>query len=131
MYLKQYGVTPFSLGIAEVLIPTAIIIAGIFVSYWLFYRRNYSSLDEQSIAQKILYNNRAVNKFYLCIAKSFSEFSKAVDAVYNAIYNVAKEGARNVGAFGDLIKRVETGKTTIYVAAFIVGLMIIVAIFVL
>ena len=44
---------------------------------------------------------------------------------------LALEGARNVGAFGDLIKRVETGKTTIYVAAFIVSLMIIVAIFVL
>ena len=47
VYLKQYGVTPFSLGIAEVIIPTAIIIAGIFVSYWLFYRGRIIPLWEE------------------------------------------------------------------------------------
>jgi NADH-quinone oxidoreductase subunit L len=130
-YLGRYGAIPFSLSAMSIVISTVVIIAGFLISYMLFYRRNYSSIEEQNILYKLLYNNLITNRVYLYVTKLFSAIAKILDSFDHSLYNLIKEGAHNVNAFGDLIKKLETGNANTYIAAFVIGLIIIVAIFVL
>ncbi len=129
-YLNQYGPKTF-ISTFEIAVSTLVVAGGLLVSYALFYRRDYSAMDRQSLVYKLLYNNLIMNELYLYSIKLVSFASNALDALDRSIYQTIKDGAHNVGAFGNIIKKVETGDTNTYIIAFIIGMVIIVAIFIL
>ncbi len=68
---------------------------------------------------------------YLYAATSFEKISAGVESFDNFVYNVIKAAAHDLLAYGDLLKKIETGNVNTYVVAFVIGLIVIVLIFVL
>lgn len=129
-YLAQYGPKPFTLGILEIIISTASFAAALAAAYHLFYKNSFS-INEKGIAHKVLYNNTATNAFYLYVTRAVSFASKTIEELDYSIYYSIKEAAIGVNKAGELLKRLENGDTNTYIAAFIIGLVIIVAVFIL
>jgi NADH-quinone oxidoreductase subunit L len=130
-YLGHYGIHPIKFSIFDIIISTAIIIFGFLLSYALFYRKEYALLDEQNLLHKLLYNNLVTNKIYIYITKLAISIAEVMEAFDHALYNIIKEGGHNINMLGDFIKRIETGNARTYIAVFVIGLIIVVAIFIL
>jgi NADH-quinone oxidoreductase subunit L len=130
-YLNGYQSAPVSIGAEDIIASTIVVIIGFIVAYMLFYVRDKKSTEEHGILRKILYNNQAVNSAYAALATAVSYASKAIDSVDYAIYGLIKEGAHNVNALGNLIKKIVSGSPTVYIAAFVIGLVVVVAILIL
>lgn len=131
IYLNGYHISGLQIGIIEILISIAVTAIGFTISYFLFYAKDYPSLDSRSVAYKLLYNSMLVNSAYVYLTKAVNAVSKAIDSFDYAIYSLLKEGAHNVNSFGNLLKKVETGNTNLYIAIFLIGMAIIIAVFVL
>ncbi len=130
VYLGQYGYKSVYIGVSDILVSTAIVIIGFLVSYQLFYRKG-RKIGVLNPVYNVLYNNMIVNRAYVHIAGAVSALSGHIDRFDYAVYNVIRDGAHNVGAFGNMIKKAETGSVNAYVLAFVIGLIIIVAVLVL
>ncbi len=130
-YLQQYALKSFVLNTSEIIVLTLVFIGGLFVSYSLFYWRNYSAMEEESPIYKLLYNNLITNKAYLYVTKLVTAISWAVEAIDYSLYGIVKGGAHGVNAFANVLKKAETGNMNTYIAAFVIGLIIIVIIFIL
>jgi NADH-quinone oxidoreductase subunit L len=129
-YLSPYGSQTFTLSIIEIAITTALFAAALVTSYYLFYVKNFSFSDK-SIMQKLLHNNFIINTFYLYVTKVIAFASKIIEELDYSIYNVIKDAGIGVNKLGNLLKKLENGDTNTYIAAFVIGLIIIVAIFII
>jgi NADH-quinone oxidoreductase subunit L len=130
-YLSQYGVRSFSISILDITLSTLLVVAGILASYKFFYLKTNSLTAKDGFIYKLLYNNEVTNKFYSYTASAVLFASNAIDAFDYLLYGLIKEAAHNVSSLGNLIKKIETGDTSTYLIVFLIGMVIIVAIFIL
>jgi NADH-quinone oxidoreductase subunit L len=130
-YLSQYGARPFPISIIDIGVSIFVIVVGLLISYKFFYLKSSSQAKEDGLIYKLLYNNIATNKFYEYLASAVLNVSNAVDSFDYSLYNLIKEAAHNLGSLGNLIKKMESGDTNTYLIVFLIGMVIIVAIFIL
>jgi len=128
-YLKQ-GLA-VAIGTPDILLSVTVFILGFFVALGMFYFKDLAVMEGRRPAYKLLYNSILTNYFYGNLVKLSLLISSVLESIDNTLYGLIKEGATNVREFGNLIKKIETGNPNLYVAAFVVGLIIIVAVFIL
>ena len=79
----------------------------------------------------MLYNNLIINKAYVYTIRFVNAVSSAIYSIDYSLYALIKDGAHGVNVFGDVIKKIENGDTNTYIAAFVIGFVLILLIFVL
>jgi NADH-quinone oxidoreductase subunit L len=109
--------------ITEVAASVAVVAAGLLVSYFMFYKGR--RVATTGIAYKILHNNPVVNGFYSYFAAAMAAISAAIDGFDYGLYDIFKAGGRGIGAFANLLKRMENGSVNAYIAALLIGLILI------
>lgn len=114
----------------EIAISIATFIIALAITYKLFYKGSFS-LNQDGILYKLLYNSTFVNAFYIYVTKFFALVSRAIEEIDYSVYRIVKEGGTAVNKFGNMLKKLENGDTNTYVAALVIGLIIILAIFIL
>lgn len=129
-YLVQYAPAPLNIGIVEVGISIAVFVAGVLLAYYAFYIKNYS-LDPEGMLYKLVYNNLLTNTVYLYVTKAFGAVSTGLDDFDRGLYNFIKGGAHGVGAIADTLKKGENGNVNTYIAALVIGLIVVLVVFML
>ena len=130
-YLKQYGVQPIVIGNSEIIISAAIFIFGFILSLGLFYFKDLAIMEERRPAYKLLYNSILTNDFYGLLVKLIGAIAGVLESLDNTLYGLVKEAGANVRRLSNLLRKIESGNTNLYVAALVIGLIIIVAVFIL
>lgn len=131
-YLSQYKISNLQISSETILISTSIIVFAALFSYFIYKRKHWARLEERSwILYRILYNTLFMNKLYIYTTKIFAFLSNLVDSLDYSIYQMIKLSSGGFIAFGNLLKRIETGQTNTYLIAFVLGVILIVIIFLL
>ncbi|MDE1871640.1 MAG: NADH-quinone oxidoreductase subunit L [Candidatus Micrarchaeota archaeon] len=126
-YLGQQGIPAGALDIA---VSGLISTIGFIAAFYLFYKRPISRA-RQDLIHKLLYNNAAANRAYSHIAAIPIMLSRAVESLDYSLYNSVKGAGRSVNESGNLLKRLETGNINTYIAVFVLGMLVMLAIFIL
>ncbi|MGI0100769.1 MAG: NADH-quinone oxidoreductase subunit 5 family protein [Candidatus Micrarchaeaceae archaeon] len=129
-YLGAYGATQFKIGLLDIAASVIIVVIGILAAFYLFYKGKYKMSDGSSI-HAALHNSVFVNLFYEKTARFIEIAADVLESIDHSIYDVIKGGGRNVTELGSLLKRMETGNVNAYIAAFIIGMLVILALFLL
>ena len=129
-YLNAYGAAVPGVGLMDIAVSITIAAFGIVAAFYIFYR-NSGKAVEAGILHRILYSSTLFNTMYGCVARAFDAASKALDSADYSMFGIVKDGGHGVTGFGSLIKRAENGDIRTYVAVFIVGMLVILALFLL
>lgn len=128
-YLPNYLLSSkavFAISNLEIIISTVIIFAAFIVSYVFFYRKKYFSINSRNPVRYIIYNNVLTNKAYASFAHALDWISKGIDEYDYTVYELIKQGAHGVISIGNLLKKLDDGETNTYIAAFVIGFVIII-----
>jgi len=128
-YLPSYLLgksTVFAITELQIIISTAIVAIALIISYVLFYRKKYVSIDSRNPVHNIIYNNVLTNRAYSSFAHVFDLISKGIDEYDYTVYELIKQAAHSVVALGNILKKLDDGETSTYLAAFVIGFVIII-----
>jgi len=101
---------------------------GAIISYFLFFSKNFS-IDAQNPAYRFLYNNVLVNGIYYKLVRLSVLLSGIMESVDYAVYSTLKEAVQNINTLSNALRKIESGDTNSYIAAFVVGFIILLLIF--
>lgn len=106
---------------------TIITVIGLSLAYIIFMRLKLKSMSvAHSMAYRALYNDLAVNKSYIFIARAANAVAWAIEGADRNIYRAFRTGALSPVVFARYLKKIENGQANAYVAAFIIGALLLV-----
>ncbi len=129
-YMLQYHPQQIIIGPVDVMVSLALFVAAFAISYYAFYHKNYRVFNT-GIMHKLLHNSEMTNDFYSRVAISFGIIGAAIERFDDAVYGFIKAAAKDVGSFSEMLKAIENGDTRTYIAALVVGLVLILIIILL
>ncbi|MDE1869170.1 MAG: NADH-quinone oxidoreductase subunit L [Candidatus Micrarchaeota archaeon] len=129
--LPWLSLTPAPIPIAAAAAETTITLIGLSVAYVAYMRLRLKKMSEAHRAAYLaLYNNLAVNAAYSLIARLFNAIAWVVEGIDRNIYRAFRTGAISPILFARLLRRMEDGQANAYVAAFILGTLLLLIILV-
>lgn len=133
-YLPQYlaSATQVPLGTlaistADAAVESAIVLIGAYVAFRMFRKARTSIPAEHMLSLRILYNSRAVNAFYLYAARFIEAGARYADGMESALYELVLAGGEGTVFIGSKIRRAVNGQPNVYLIAFVIGIMLLVA----
>ncbi len=118
------------INIASAAIESVVSLFGILTAYIIF-KKTATMLAERSRTRRMLQISYPVNAAYGYIAAFVTLIARGVEAFESYLNRIFYAGARRVMELGDLTKIAESGSVNTYVAAFAVGLVIVLALLVM
>jgi hypothetical protein len=130
IYLPNFlAVNAQIIGVMEIAISIIIVAAGLLISYLIFYKKSRTATSGS--VYKILNNNTFLNCSYYSVANLATTISAIVDRFDYALYGIFKSAGHGLLDLGNLLKKMENGSVNAYIAALIIGLILIAIIFIL
>ena len=128
LYLPRYllGLTYPVISITGSIVDTVVVLMGALAAYYVYAKGNRSYLSStHPMFHKIMLNSMAVNAVYVYITKAVSLAASAVGSIDYAFDKSIYALSSMFVKIGDVLKKMETGQTNTYVAAFIIGFVIL------
>ncbi len=128
LYLPRYllGLTYPVISITGSIVDTVVVLMGALAAYYVYAKGNRSYLSStHPTFHKIMLNSMAVNAVYVYITKAVSLAASAVGSIDYAFDKSIYALSSMFVKIGDVLKKMETGQTNTYVAAFIIGFVIL------
>lgn len=131
-YLSQYSYPTVQIGYQDIAIESTVVAAGFLVAYRTYFKKSGAKLESRHRnVYKILYNSILTNEFYINVTKFFYAMAYSIDNFDFGLYKIVKREANTILEYGDVLKRMETGKLNTYIIVFILGLLLLILIFIL
>ncbi len=128
-YLGPYGVRGIQISAQTVAESVVVGVFGALAAYLLFYRKGYSISSNKAL-YALMYNTKLTNRFYKAVSSSTMALAAAIERIDVMSYRIVKGGAQNMGALANALRKMENGRETTYVIAFVIGLILVVLLFV-
>lgn len=127
-FLSYYAyASKLSIGLAEAVIESAIVILGISASYYLFHVKKPSGTVTTK-AYYVLFNSVMVNAAYGYIAKAVMYFAEGINLIEEMLYGFFASGAYGIIAMSAGLRKIVTGDANDYLIAFVAGIILIILI---
>lgn len=121
--------TGTAIGVSAIGTESAVMLAGIAIAYTLYYKSSSDVLTRHSRVHALLLNGMAVNSAYLAITGATSAVSRAVYAADSSAYSFVRRTASSVSEIGSEMRLMVSGRTDMYAAAFVIGVIAIAILF--
>ena len=124
---QQAPLGPLGISMLGFLAESTIVIAGAYVAFRMFMNARASVPAQHKLALRILYNSRITNAFYLYLVWFFTAVAHSADDLESAIYELALSGGRGTVFVGSRVRQAVNGQPNIYLMAFVIGIMLLLA----
>ncbi len=120
-YLSSLGPMNLNIGITEIAALSTAFAIGLAISYVMFYKRRYSSIEERSPIYRVLHSSSAVNAAYHCLAAALLALASWMESLDTSAYGLIRDGGKGLIGLGNRMRKLENGSVNVYAAAFVIG----------